>query len=63
MNFGKFKDMYNLAPTESFVKFWNPILDSLGKDWGGIVYRILHGPIEYKVVREVALNDFVTQMS
>lgn len=31
MNFGEFKDMYDLIPDESLIKFWDPILDSLGK--------------------------------
>lgn len=63
MNFGEFKDMYDLIPDESLIKFWDPILDSLGKGLGSLIYRIFHRPIEYKIVNEAALNDFVDQMS
>ena len=63
MNFGEFKDMYDLIPDESLKKFWNPILGSLGEGLSGIFYWIFHKPIEYKIIRKAALKDFVTQMS
>ncbi|WP_304228017.1 DUF4393 domain-containing protein [Lactobacillus kitasatonis] len=63
MDIGEFKELYDLIPDESLAKFWSPVLDSLGKGFGGIFYWIFHKSIEYKVVREAALKDFVTQMS
>lgn len=63
MDVGEFKELYDSIPDESLAKFWSPVLDSLGKGFGGIFYWIFHKPIEYKVVREAALKDFVTQMS
>ena len=63
MNFGEFKELYELIPDESLGKFWNPILSSLGEGFGGIFYWMFHKPIEYKVIRKAALKDFVIQMS
>lgn len=63
MDIGEFKELYDLIPDESLVKFWNPILGSLGEGFGGIFYWMFHKPIEYKVIRKAALKDFVVQMS
>ena len=63
MDMGEFKELYDLIPDESLVKFWNPILGSLGEGFGGIFYWMFHKPIEYKVIRKAALKDFVIQMS
>lgn len=63
MDIGEFKELYDLIPDESLVKFWNPILGSLGEGFGGIFYWMFHKPIEYKVIRKAALKDFVIQMS